>query len=316
MANTIKIGISSCLLGSSVRYDGGHRLDHYLKNTLGRFIEWVPICPEVECGLAVPREPMRLVEDHGALRLITIKTEQDKTSAFSRWSRIRLKQPASADISGFVFKARSPSCGVCDTTIVDPSGRVIKKGAGLFVAAVSNHWHCIPLEDEGRLRDPGIRENFIERVFVYQRWRKLRATGTDAGDLAGFHARHKLLLMSHSIKHLRRLGAFVADTRKKTRADLFDAYFPILMDGLRLPATAKKHTNVLRHMAGYFKKQRSGDEKGELHDLIMNYHNGLVPLIAPLTLIKHYANKHHEPYLQQQLYLSPHPLELMLRNHA
>jgi uncharacterized protein YbgA (DUF1722 family)/uncharacterized protein YbbK (DUF523 family) len=316
MADKIKLCISSCLLGNKVRYDGGHKLDPYLKNTLGRFIEWVPVCPEVEAGLPVPREPMQLVAGKESLRLITIETEQDKTRAFSRWSRTRLKQLDSAEISGFLFKARSPSCGVYDTRIVDSSGCVIGKGAGLFAAAVSNRWLHIPQEDEDRLQDAGIRENFIERVFVYQRWRELPATGDDAGKLVDFHTRHKLQLMSHSIRHLRLLGALVADTRKKRRADLYDAYIPVLMDGLRLPATIKKHTNVLQHMAGYFKKQLPGDEKRELHDLIKRYHDGLAPLIAPITLIKHYAYKHAEPYLQQQHYLSPHPLEIMLRNHA
>jgi uncharacterized protein YbgA (DUF1722 family)/uncharacterized protein YbbK (DUF523 family) len=310
------IGISSCLLGNTVRYDGGHKLDHYLRDTLGQFVEWEPVCPEVEAGFSVPREPMQLVGDAGSLHLVTIQTAVDRTGTLFRWSRNKLKQLEQKGICGFVFKARSPSCGVRDTKIFAPSGRLIGNGSGLFAAEVATHFPSLPLEDEGRLQDPRIRENFIERVFVYKRWLEFKEKSGTIGDLVAFHAQHKYLIMSHSIKHLRELGSLVSNAKKYKRSELFKHYFLVLIDGLKLQATVKKHTNALQHMAGYFKKHLSSEEKRELLDVITRYHKGLVPLIVPITLINHYVRKYDEPYLKQQYYLNPHPIELMLRNHV
>ena len=312
----IKIGVSSCLLGNTVRYDGGHKLDYNLRDTLGRYVEWAPVCPEVEAGFSVPREPMRLIGDAGSLRLVAVPTGVDQTRTLSRWIRSKLKQLGQENICGFVFKARSPSCGVHDTKIFAPSGRLIGRGAGVFAAEVLTRFASLPLEDEDRLQDRGITENFIERVFVYQRWRQLKEKSGKVGDLISFHSEHKYLIMSHSVKHLKELGALVSNAKKYTRPMLFEKYSQILMEGLRLTATRKKHTNVLQHMAGYFKKQLTSGEKKELLDVITLYNKGLIPLVAPITLIQYYTGKYGEPFLNQQHYLNPHPLELMLRNHV
>lgn len=312
----IKLGISSCLLGENVRYDGGHKLDHYLRDTLGQFVEWVPVCPEVECGLPVPREAMHLLDKPGAPRLVTRSTGIDHTDRMLAWAKKKLNELEKQKLSGFVFKSRSPSSGMQGVKLYTETGVSARKGIGIFANAFMERFPLLPVEDEGRLQDPGIRENFIERVFVYQRWQEQVASRGSLGDLVAFHAEHKLLLMSHSSKHLRELGTLVAQGKKQRRKVLFDSYFRILMDGLRLMATVKKHTNVLQHMAGYFKKSLAAEEKQELQEVITQYHKGLVPLIVPMTLLKHYVRKYEEPYLSKQHYLNPHPLELMLRNHV
>jgi uncharacterized protein YbgA (DUF1722 family)/uncharacterized protein YbbK (DUF523 family) len=312
----IKLGVSSCLLGEKVRYDGGHKLDHFLTNTLGAYVDWVPVCPEVESGLPVPREAMHLVGDAGAPRLVTIRTGVDHTSRMRRWANKKVTALAAEDLCGFVFKSRSPSSGMRGVKIYSPEGIPVSTGAGIFAKAFQDCFPLLPVEDEGRLHDPSLRENFIERVFVYKRWREFRASDRTRGGLVSFHTSHKLLVMAHSPKHYSALGKLVADPNKYKRDELFEQYLGTLMEGLQFLATVKKNTNVLQHMAGYFKKQLSPDEKQELQDVIANYHQELVPLIVPITLLRHYVRKYKAGYLKQQSYLNPHPMELMLRNHV
>jgi uncharacterized protein YbgA (DUF1722 family)/uncharacterized protein YbbK (DUF523 family) len=313
---SIKLGISSCLLGNNVRYDGGQKLDHFLRHTLGQFIDWVPVCPEAECGLPVPREAMDLVADRSSPRLITRVTGVDHTGRMQKWTKKRLSALELEGLSGFVLKARSPSCGVHDSKVYSRPGRVAGGRAGLFAEAVMGCFPFMPVEDEEGLQDLGIRENFIERLFVYRRWQEFLAEGATVGKLVTFHSQHKYILMSHSAKHLKALGSLVADPQQYKRAELLERYCTLLMEGLSLPATIRKHANVLQHMAGYFRKQLPPAEKLELQEGITKYHQGIVPLIVPITLIKHYAVKFDGPFLKEQHYLDPHPLELMLRNHA
>lgn len=312
----IKIGISSCLLGEQVRYDAGHKLDRYITDTLGQYFEWVPVCPEVEYGLPVPREPMRLVGDPDFPRLKMIRTGVDHTGGMLKWADKKLKEIEKDELCGFIFKSRSPSSGIGGVKVYTPSGMPSRRGIGLFGGAFMQEFPAIPVIDDGRLHDPGLRENFIERVFVYWRWREFIKRGGLIRDLVSFHTEHKLLILSHSPRHLIILGQLIAKTRQNRPEDLNKKYINLLMEGLRLIATVKKNTNVLLHIAGYFKKQLSPDDKKELLELIGNYHQGYVPLIVPVVLVKHYVRKFNEPYLQKQYYLNPHPLELMLRNHA
>jgi uncharacterized protein YbgA (DUF1722 family)/uncharacterized protein YbbK (DUF523 family) len=316
MGEKIKIGISSCLLGEKVRYDGGHKLDHYLKDTLGQFVDWVPVCPEVESGLPVPREAMRLVGDADAPRLVTRKTAIDHTVRILAWAEKKLDELERQDLCGFIFKSRSPSSGMQGVKIYSDSGMASRKGVGLFARAFMDRFSSIPVEDDGRLQDPAIRENFIERVFVYRQWLAFMEAGGALSDLVAFHTEHKLLIMSHSPKHLKMLGTLVSNARNYHRSVLRQQYFRILMEALMLRSTVKKHVNVIQHMAGYFKNQLSSDEKQEMLDVIGQYHKGLIPLIVPITLIRHYVRKYDEPYLKRQYYLNPHPMELMLRNHV
>jgi uncharacterized protein YbgA (DUF1722 family)/uncharacterized protein YbbK (DUF523 family) len=316
MDQKIKLGISSCLLGEKVRYDGGHKLDPYLKDTLGQFVEWTPVCPEVECGLSVPREAMHLTGSPDAPRLVTINSGTDHTDAMKAWAAQKMIELKKADLSGFVFKSKSPSSGLSGVKVYDSHGAPARRGIGIFPKIFMEHLPLVPVEDEGRLKDPELRENFIERVFVYRRWQDYIRTDGSINGLVSFHTAHKLLLLSHSTRHYTILGRLVADAKNRKPPDLNPEYIRTLMDGLRLIATAKKNTNVLQHIAGYFRKKLSPDEKQELLGIIESYHRQLVPLIVPITVINHYARKFDDPYLRKQHYLNPHPIELMLRNHA
>jgi len=312
----IRIGISSCLLGEKVRFDGGHKLDHYLKETLGPFVEWVPACTEVECGLPVPREAMHLVGDPESPLLLTVRTGKDQTERMLRWAERKLKELERLDLCGFVFKSRSPSSGMKGVRVYSPEGMPRYRGVGIFARAFMEYFPLLPVEDEGRLSDPGLRENFIERVFVFRRWKDFIHKGGTIKDLISFHTNHKLLVLSHSPRHYRTLGTLVATAKEFKPALLYTEYLSILIEGLRMIATTKKNTNVLQHIMGYFKNQLTQDEKKELMEVIGDYHKGLIPLIVPIVLLRHYVRKYDEPYLKRQHYLNPHPAELMLRNHV
>ncbi|MBM4054047.1 MAG: DUF523 and DUF1722 domain-containing protein [Planctomycetes bacterium] len=316
MDEKIKLGISSCLLGEKVRYDGGHKLDHYLKYTLGKFVGWIPVCPEVECGLPSPREPMRLVGKPEDASLLTIKTQKDYTGLMGKWVREKLKELEDEDLCGFVFKSKSPSCGMQGIKVY-PAASVIpvKKGIGLFARGFMERFPYVPAEDDGRLQDPELRENFIERVFVFYRWKKfLKEDGSIKGFVA-FHASHKLLIMSHSAEMLRDIGKLVAQPKETGKKDIYDRYYKMLMAALKLKATIRKNVNVLHHILGYFKKDLSSWEKKELLEIIEHYRKNLMPLIVPIVLLRHYVCKYDKEYLKLQYYLSPHPVELKLRNY-
>ncbi|MDZ7331375.1 MAG: DUF523 and DUF1722 domain-containing protein [candidate division KSB1 bacterium] len=311
-----KLGISTCLLGVNVRYDGGHKLDRYLRDVVGQFVDWVPVCPEVECGLPIPREALRLVGDPENPRLVTSRTGIDKTEQMLTWAKMRLDQLEKENLCGYIFKSKSPSSGMQGIKVYDKNGVPSKKGVGVFARAFMERFPLMPVEDEGRLNDARLRENFIERVFVYKRWLNYVQNDGSRKGLVDFHTDHKLLIMAHSPKHLSELGKLVAQAKEIEPKELQNQYLTTLMTGLKLHATVKKNVNVLQHCMGYFKKQLSADEKQELLEVIGNYHKGLIPLIVPITLLNHYVRKYNEPYLKRQYYLNPHPIELMLRNHV
>lgn len=312
----IKVGVSACLLGEKVRYDGGHKHDRYITDTLGRFFTFVPVCPEVESGMTIPREAMRLEGDPASPRLMTRVSRIDKTEQMLTFCRSKLPELQKADLCGFIFKKDSPSSGLFRVKVYDAKGMPQKSGSGLFAAAVAKQFPLLPLEEEGRLYDAGLRENFIERVFSYRRWKDFLGGSPDIGGLVAFHTSQKLLMMAHSPKHYREMGALVAHGKAIDRNELFRRYEELLMAGLTMLATAKKNTNVLQHIMGYFKKELTHTEKKELQEIISSYHDQLVPLIVPMTLLRHYINKYDQQYLKGQTYLSPHPAELMLRNHV
>jgi len=316
MESKIKIGISSCLLGNAVRYDGGHKWDRFLTNTLGRYVEFVPVCPEVEIGLSIPREAMRLVGDLNHPRLLTIRSRIDHTDRMVAWAQERVRELDKENLCGFIFKSDSPSSGLERVKVYDQSGVPVKKGVGLFARVFIDHFPLLPVEDEGRLHDPLLRENFIESIFVWKRWREMGEQNRSKGGLVDFHSRHKLLIMAHSPKQYQVLGQWVAQGKGVSLDDLLNQYQEMLSSALRQKPTNKKNANVLHHILGYFKKDLSADEKQEALEVIENYALGLVPLIVPVTLLNHYVRKYHQPYLRDQYYLNPHPLELQLRNHA
>jgi uncharacterized protein YbgA (DUF1722 family)/uncharacterized protein YbbK (DUF523 family) len=312
----IKLGISTCLLGERVRYDGGHKLDRFLTDTLGKYVAYVPVCPEMESGLGVPREAMHLVGNPHSPRLVTKRTGKDFTDRVTRWAQRRLAELEKENLCGFIFKSHSPSSGMERVKVYDEKGAAEKKGVGIFARVFMEHFPLLPVEDEGRLHDPDIRENFIERIFTLERWQENLKAGESRRRLVDFHTRHKLLVLSHSEKHARAMGNLLARVDEKPLRRAYREYQALLMEALRLQATPRKHANVLQHMMGYFKKQLSADEKKELQEVIDQYRMGATPLIVPVTLIGHYVRKYDQPYLRDQWYLNPHPLELQLRNHV
>ncbi len=316
MEQKIRVGVSACLLGKPVRYDGGHKHDRYITDVLAVYFDFIPVCPEVECGLPVPRETMHLVGDTENPRLITSRTGLDHTEKMRRFCSYKVSRLADEDLCAFIFKKDSPSSGLYRVKVYGDSGPARQKGRGLFAAAFVNRFPLLPVEEEGRLHDASLRENFIERVFCYQRWKKFLQVSPDYKKLVIFHARHKLQLMAHSPKHLSKMGKLVAAGKTIPREKLLEEYQSDLMGALTLNVTVKKNINVLQHIHGHFKKFISGDEKLEFLELIDNYARLIVPLIVPLTLVNHYVRKYRVPCLQDQSYLEPHPAELMLRNHV
>ncbi len=312
----IRLGISSCRLGENVRYDGGHKLDRFFQDTWGEYVEYISVCPEVESGLGIPRESMHLEGDLYSPRLITTRTRQDMTQRMVKWARKRVVQLEKEALCGFIFKSESPSCGIKRVKVYNEKGTPVKKGVGIFAKIFMEHFPLLPVEDERRLHDLNLRENFIERIFVLKRWREVLKKKKNRGNLVDFHTKHKLLILAHSPRHYQMMGKLVAGQKSISLPELNWQYQSLLLESLELKTTPKKSTNVLQHMMGYFKEQLSADEKKELFKVISHYQKGYQPLVVPVTLINHYVCKYDQSYLREQVYLNPHPLEFQLRNHT
>jgi uncharacterized protein YbgA (DUF1722 family)/uncharacterized protein YbbK (DUF523 family) len=312
----IRIGVSKCLLGEPVRYDGQHKHDHFITDTLGRYFDFVGVCPEVECGLGVPRESMRLVGDPGNPRLVTTRTTIDHTDRMRNWAARRVVELEKEDLMGFIFKARSPSSGMENVKVYNDKGGFSGKAPGMFAKAFMEHFPHLPCEEEGRLNDPDLRENFIERVFTLWRFRQAMGSRPALGTLMAFHAANKFLIQSHHEVLLREMGRELAGLKARQVSAYIPQYEAKLMRALTTLATVRKHTNILQHMFGFLRDCVDDADRKELAGIIEDYHNELVPLIVPVTMLRHYVIKHQIAYLQEQYYLSPHPLELKLRNHA
>ncbi len=317
MEEKIRLGVSACLLGAQVRFDGGHKLDRYLRDTLGEYVDYVPVCAEVEVGLPTPRETLRLNKGEGDQpRLVFNRSGDDITERMEEFSIQRVVQLEKEELDGFVFKSKSPSCGMERVKVYDHNGVPQNVGVGVFAKAFQDHFPLLPVEEEGRLNDAKLRENFITAIFTLRRWRQLLKSGTGVGGLVTFHSQHKMLIFSHSEKIYREMGKLVANGGGLDEKELFVQYLELLQSALKKKTTVSKHINVMQHIMGYFKKQLDSDEKQEILELIDNYRQGLVPLIVPLTLLNHFVRKYDEPYLKQQVYLQPHPKELKLLNHV
>ena len=310
-----RIGISSCLLGDEVRFDGGHKRDTFLTQVLDPYVEWVRVCPEVEVGMGVPRETLRLVRAGGDTRMITTRTGVDHTDSMRAWAGRRTKALAAMDLRGYVLKKDSPSCGMERVKVYGDAGGA-RIGVGTYAEVLKARFPSLPIEEEGRLTDPVLRENFIERVFAYDRLRALFDGRWTQSSLVAFHTAHKMALLAHSTAAYQELGRLVAGGSKMPRAELQRQYDELFMRTLARPATVRRHTNVLMHMAGHLKKILDEECRKELLDCIDEYRRGLVPLVVPVTLLRHYVRLHRVVYLAGQTYLEPHPRELMLRNHV
>jgi len=312
MSGRIRIGISGCLLGQEVRYDGGHKHNGYITETLGAFFDFLPLCPEVAIGLGIPRPPIRLVRRGHAVRARGVGDPTlDVTEPLAAYADAVARKLDR--VSGYILKKGSPSCGMERVKLYTDRGMPAHRAAGIYAGRLMELCPELPFEEEGRLMDPVLRENFIERVFVYHHWQQIRKKLTAKG-LVDFHSRHKFIVLAHDEKVYRSLGQRVAKAGRGRIADTGERYIQILMAALKKPATRNRHTNVLQHIAGYFKKHIDGPDKAELQDIISRYRRGLVPLIVPITLLRHYLRRHPDAYLASQWYLAPHPDELMLRN--
>lgn len=316
MEERIKLGVSTCLMGQKVRYNGGHSRDPFIMETLSQYVEFFPVCPEVECGFPIPREPMRLVGDPESPRLVTVNTKQDHTDSMLNWCAKRVRELEEVDLCGFIFKKGSPSSGMERVKVYTDRGMPSKQGIGLFARAFMEHFPLLPVEEDGRLHDPKLRENFIEAIFVLKRWRQSLTPKPTRRGFVEFHTKHKLLIMAHSPNHMRLMGKLVAGVKDYSADDFRFQYEKLLLEALRLKTTRRKHTDVLMHCMGFLKKLLSSDEKRELIEIIEQYRRENLPLIVPVTLLSHYVRKFEPPYLKDQYYLNPHPIELQLRNHA
>lgn len=318
-ARPIRVGVSSCLLGEEVRYDGGHKHDVYLNHVLSEYFSFVAVCPELETGMGVPREAVHLAGEPAAPRMLGNSSGIDWTDRMNRYARKRVKQLARMDLSGYILKSRSPSCGMARVKVTYPrnaKARAHPVGSGLFAAELMRQLPLLPVEEEGRLNDPGLRDNFVVRVFAYHRLRGLFAGRFSRGAVVAFHSGEKYLLMAHSPKHFKQLGQLVVHIKEHKPAAFRDTYCRLYMEALALKSTTKKNVNVLQHIVGYLKDKIGVREKRDILAAIEDYRQELVPLIVPLTLIKHYLQLHEIANMREQIYLHPHSTELMLRNHV
>ena len=316
----LRIGISTCLLGEEVRHDGGHKRDPYLVETLGRMVEWVPVCPEVEIGLGTPREPIRLVRDPKELDSVRLVSRSgvELSKRMQRYARTRTRELARDNLSGYIVKKDSPSCGMARVKVWNANDKSAstRNGRGIFTAELLRQYPNMPVEEEGRLHDPSLRENFFERIFAYQNLRTLFSGRWTNGDVVRFHTNHKLTLMAHSLPRYRELGRLVADVKAISRAEFSRRYEDEFMTAMTTLATTARHTNVLMHALGHFKRHLDDPSRSELLTVVGDYKQRLVPRIVPLTLIRHHARILDVSYLLGQTYLNPHPKELALLNHV
>jgi uncharacterized protein YbgA (DUF1722 family)/uncharacterized protein YbbK (DUF523 family) len=312
----IRIGISSCLLGQKVRFDGGHKRDRFLTDVLGQWLTWVPACPELEIGLGIPRPTIRLENAQPETRLVEPKSGLDLTDKMQAYAEAKVTELQKLELDGFVLKKDSPSCGMERVRVYGRGGVPTKNGVGIFAQVLMRRWPNLPVEEEGRLNDSVLRERFIAHVFCRHRWRSMERKGLTRRRLVEFHTAHKLQLRSHNEASYRRLGKIVGSAGTIPDRELFENYEDEMHTALSRRPSSKRHANVLYHALGYLKNVLDPFEKQELVQLIEDYRKGLVPLVVPITLLRHHVAKHEISYLEGQLYLEPHPKELMLRNRV
>ncbi len=312
----LRLGISSCLLGEQVRYDGGHKHDRYLTGVLGEWVTWVAVCPEIDIGLPVPRPTIRLEQGLPSPRLIMPSSGEDLSERMQRYAEHKISELQELQLDGYVLKKGSPSCGLERVRVWGAQGAPARNGVGSYARVLLERWPGLAIEEEGRLNDPMLRERFIEHIFCRHRWRSMERRGLSRSRLVQFHTAHKMLLRAHNEAAYRRLGQIVAGAGTLPETQLFATYQQELAVALASRASAKRHSNVLYHAVGYLKRQLDSFERQELVQLIEDYRHGLVPLIVPITLLRHHVTKHRIPSLLGQLYLEPHPKELMLRNRV
>ena len=312
LTEKILVGISSCLLGEEVRFDSGHKHHSYTTGTLGQYFEFRSFCPEMSIGLGVPREPVRLVDLGEEIKCIGTKTKDlDVTEKLIQCAHAQSNWLD--DVYGYIVKKDSPSCGM-ERVKVYKNDMPERKGSGLYTHTIMTNYPDLPVEEEGRLGDAILRENFIQRVFIYARWQALFAEEFSLKNLNSFHAQHKYIFMSHSQSLAKELGHWLAQAHGQEPGEVLKQYLSKMMVILKLRASRKGHVNTLQHLQGYLKSYISADDKAELVDIIDQYRNGLLPLIVPITLLRHHFRRFPNEYITDSYYMKPHPKELMLLN--
>lgn len=314
-AEKIKVGISSCLLGMKVRFDGGHKHDRFLTGKLGKYFDWVAVCPEIEIGMGTPRENVRLVGDISNPKMIAPKSGSDYTEKMLKYADERLEKLRSSDLSGYILKKDSPSCGMERVRVYDHNNVPQRNGIGIFARKLMEAFPLLPVEEEGRLNDPLLRENFIARVFAYRDLQKFLRSDPTPGGLVKFHTAYKLTVMAHNPVNYRALGRLVAQSGGENFSEILTQYCTLLMETLKQRASARKHANVLYHILGYFKRDIDTGDKQEIVDTIELYRKGMVPLVVPISLLKHHLRRNPVAWINEQAYMNPYPQELMLRNN-
>jgi uncharacterized protein YbgA (DUF1722 family)/uncharacterized protein YbbK (DUF523 family) len=308
-----KLGISACLLGSEVRYNGGHKESRLCNRVLSEYFDFAPVCPEVAIGMGIPREPIRLIGDPLAPRAVgTVSREVDVTEPLAAYGERMAGELT--DICGYIFMQQSPSCGLHRVKVYQDNGRPSEPGRGIFAEAFCARHPNLPVEEDGRLNDPILRENFITRVFAYSQWQQLMRDGLSRNSLIGFHSSYKYLLMATNPAQYKLLGQMLGNLGQQDLNEIAPRYFSDLMSALKSCATRRTHSNVLQHLSGHLKQALSSEEKQEMQQLIGQYRHGVVPLVVPMTLLKHHFRRHPDTYIAQQVYLQPHPENLSLRN--
>jgi uncharacterized protein YbgA (DUF1722 family)/uncharacterized protein YbbK (DUF523 family) len=313
LPGNITIGVSACLLGREVRFDSGHKRSRFITDTLAEHFVFAAFCPEVAIGMGTPRQPVRLTGDASNPEAVGVKTPELVVSQPLRTYGKKVAGDAH-ELCGFIFKKDSPSCGMERVKVYNDKGMAERSGTGLFAREIMNAHPLLPVEEEGRLNDADLRENFITRVYVYARWKELIDNEISKSGLIGFHSRHKYLVMSHSIEMYRELGQMLSDLTRESLADIADRYIACLMQALSVPATRKSHANVLQHLLGYLKNSLDSARRMDLDRTIDAYRSGEFPLVVPIRMLQHHFSIYHHPYINEQVYLDPHPQTLKLRN--
>lgn len=310
----ITVGVSACLLGREVRFDGGHKRSRFITDTLAEYFGFAAFCPEVAIGMGTPRQPIRLTGDASNPEAVGVKTPELVVSQPLRTYGKKVASDAH-ELCGFIFKEDSPSCGMERVKVYNDKGMPERSGTGLFARKIMKAHPLLPVEEEGRLNDAALRDNFITRVYVYARWKALIDSGISKSGLIKFHTGHKYLVMSHSTVTYRQLGWMLSDLNRASLDDIADSYITRLMQTLSVPATRKRHTNVLQHLLGYLKNNLGSDHRADLNETIDAYRRGEFPLVVPIRLLQHHFSSHPHSYIKEQVYLNPHPQALQLRNN-
>ena len=313
----IRVGVSACLLGAEVRFDGGHKRDRYLTDVIGPMVEWLPVCPELEVGLGLPRPVIQLRGGETGDRLVERESGRDWTDPMRTWSSGRVDELLALGLDGFVFKKDSPSCGATRVRVYGPEGSMPgRTGVGFFSREVFARFPGLPIEEEGRLRDWPLRERFIEALFSHNRWRVLIRRGLSRRDLVAFHEAHKMLVMVHDERIARELGRVVASFGQAPDETVYERYAELFPRAFLQRATRARHVNVLEHLFGHLKRAIGPVEKSQIRLAIDDFREGRVPLVVPISLLRFLVMVHEVDYVRGQLYLEPHPKEMMLRNHV